>query len=118
MLTDKTADALTLNWAALRYKHTAAVRAALMEKYAPATANKVLSALRRVLKEALRLELIDPLDYARAVDIACIKVTKQLRGRALSESEIAALMDVCLNDSTPAGYRDAALVALLRGAGL
>ncbi|PPS41956.1 tyrosine-type recombinase/integrase [Chroococcidiopsis sp. TS-821] len=118
LLTDGVADALTLNWAALRYKHTAAVRAALMEKYAPATANKMLSALRRVLKEALRLELIDPLDYARAVDIACIKVTKQLRGRALCESEIAALMDVCLNDPTPAGYRDAALFALLRGAGL
>jgi len=118
LLTDGRADSLTLNWAALRYKHTSAVRSALMEKYAPATANKMLSALRRVLKEALRLELIDPLDYARAVDIACIKVTKLLRGRALSASEIAALMEVCLNDPTPAGYRDAALVALLRGAGL
>jgi site-specific recombinase XerD len=118
LLTDGQADCLTLDWAALRYKHTAALRAALMEKYAPATANKMLSALRRVLKEALRLELMDAKDYARAVDIKSIKVTKGLRGRALTEQEIAALMEACFNDRTPAGFRDAALIAILRGAGL
>ena len=79
LLTNGECDALTLNWAALRYKHTAALRAVLMEKYSAATANKMLCALRRVLKEALRLELIDPVDYTRAVDIKSIKVTKGLR---------------------------------------
>jgi integrase/recombinase XerD len=43
---------------------------------------------------------------------------KQLRGRALSETEIASLMAVCFNDPTPTGIRDAATIALLRGAGL
>jgi site-specific recombinase XerD len=118
LLTDGRADYLTLDWASLRYKHTAALRAALMEKHSPATANKMLCALRRVLKEALRLELMDALDYARAVDIKSIKVTNSLRGRALTEQEIAALMEACLNDYTPAGFRDAALIAILRGAGL
>jgi len=118
LLTDGQADYLTLDWAALRYKHTAALRAALMEKHSPATANKMLCALRRVLKEALRLELMDALDYARAVDIKSIKVTNSLRGRALTEQEIAALMEACFNDRTPAGFRDAALIAILRGAGL
>lgn len=118
LLTDGGADSLTLDWAALRYKHTAAIRSALMEKYAPATANKMLCALRRVLKEALRLELMDAADYARAVDISSIKVSRGLRGRALSEGEIAALMEACLNDCTPAGFRDAALIVILRGSGL
>lgn len=118
LLTNGECDAMTLNWAVLRYKHTAALRAALMEKYAPATANKMLCALRRVLKEALRLELIDPVDYARAVDIKSIKVTKGLRGRALTEQEITALMSVCLCDRTPAGFRDAAMLVILRGSGL
>lgn len=32
LLTDGSADCLTLDWAALRYKHTASVRAALMRE--------------------------------------------------------------------------------------
>jgi site-specific recombinase XerD len=118
LLTNGEGDAMTLDWSKLRYKHTAALRAALMEKYAPATANKMLCALRRVLKEALRLELMEPVDYARAVDIKSIKVTKGLRGRALSEKEITALMEVCISDRTPAGFRDAAMLVILRGSGL
>ena len=78
ILTSNECDALTLNWAELRYKHTALLRCILMEKYAPATANKMLSALRRVLKEALRLELMDARDFTRAVDIANIKLSKEL----------------------------------------
>jgi len=89
-----------------------------MEKYAPATANKMLSALRRVLKEALRLELMDARDFERAVDITNIKVSKELQGRCLTEGEVNALMQVCFADPTPIGYRDAALIAILRGAGL
>jgi hypothetical protein len=37
---------LVVPWASLRYQHTAAIRAALQERYAPATANKLLAALR------------------------------------------------------------------------
>ncbi|MBE9038159.1 hypothetical protein [aff. Roholtiella sp. LEGE 12411] len=36
LLTDGICDALTLNWTGLRYKHTAAVRATLIEKHSPA----------------------------------------------------------------------------------
>ncbi|MBD0264792.1 MAG: phage integrase family protein [Tolypothrix sp. T3-bin4] len=118
LLTNNEADYLTLDWSALRYKHTAAIRAALIKNYEPATVNRVLCALRRVLKEALRLELISPVDYTRAVDITSVKASKELRGRALSQDEIDSLMRVCFSDRTPAGFRDAALIAILRGAGL
>ncbi|MDZ7970491.1 MAG: tyrosine-type recombinase/integrase [Nostoc sp. DedSLP03] len=118
LLTNSSCDAMTLNWAALRYKHTAAIRSVLSEKYAPAYVNKVLSALRRVLKEALRLEIMDAVDFARAVDIPNVKVTKQLRGRVLTAEEIAQLMQTCFDDPTPTGYRDAAIFAILRGSGV
>ena len=118
MLSDGQANYLTLNWAALRYKHTRAVHAALVKSYEPATVNRILCALRRVLKEALRLELITAQDYARAVDIQSVKASKELRGRALSGDEIKALMQACYSDRTPGGFRDTALIAILRGAGL
>ena len=119
ILTDSRADYLTIDWPALRYKHTAALRVALIQKYAPATANKMLGGLRRVLKEALLLELIDPQDYARAIAVKGIKSTSELRGRALRFEEITALVEVCLNDPNQAmGARDAALMAILRGGGL
>ncbi len=118
LLTDGQCDSMTLDWAALRYKHTAALRAALSQRYAAATANKMLCALRRVLKEALRLELIDALDYARAVDIKNIKAVRGLRGRALAAKEIAALWQVVSGDLSHAGMRDAALIAILRSSGL
>lgn len=118
LLTNGEADYLTLNWALIRYKHTAAIRAALVRSYEPATVNRVLCALRRVLKEALRLELMSPVDYARAVDIQSVKARKELQGRALSIDEIDKLMQICFSDRTPAGFRDAALIAILRGAGL
>lgn len=111
-------DALTLDWAALRYQHTAALRAVLMEQYAPATANRMLCALRRTLKEAQRLGLMSADDYARAVDIASVRGDAPLRGRVLKASDLAALFRACKHDSSPAGARDAALIAILAGAGL
>ena len=52
-------DALGLDWSALRFQHTMAIRSKLAETYAPATANKMLSALRGVLKAAHQLGQID-----------------------------------------------------------
>src|SRR5262245_28597749 len=62
-------DALSCPWASLRYQHTAAIRAALAERYAPATANRMLAALRRVLTECWRLGLMPKEDADRAADI-------------------------------------------------
>jgi hypothetical protein len=36
-----------------------------MTKHSPTTAMKMMCALRRVLKEAVRLDLMDPRDYAK-----------------------------------------------------
>jgi len=115
LLTGGQCDALTLDWSKLRYQHTAALRSIFMSKYAPATANRMLSALRRVLKEAWRLKLIEAEDYADAVNLKNIRGTRLPRGRALAGNEIAALMEACFNDPTNAGVRDAAMIGILMG---
>jgi hypothetical protein len=52
------ADVRTLAWEKLRYQHSQAIRTALSERYAAGTTNKMLAALRGVLKEAWRLGLM------------------------------------------------------------
>lgn len=114
----KGSDALTLNWAALRFQHTAALRSKLAGRYSVATANKMLSAVRGVLKTAWRLEQMTAEDYHRAVDVKNIKGSTLPRGRVLTAGEIAALLDACADDPAPAGVRDGAMIALMRAGGL
>lgn len=118
ILTDGECDCFTLDWSKIRYRHTAAVRTALKQRLAPTTVNKMLVALRRVLKEAYRLDLIEMTDYTKAIDLANIKASGELRGRALDEDEIASLIESCLFKRTPLDLRDAALIAILRIGGI
>ena len=88
ILTDGRLDALTVDWGAVRYQHTTAVRTALAERYAPAMANKVLAALRGVLQEAWRLGLMSAEDFHRAADVPSVRGTTLPRGRALKAGEM------------------------------
>ena len=107
-------DALALDWPALRFQHTAAIRSKLAETYSAATANKALSALRGVLKAAWRLGQMDAETYRRAADLESVSGETLPAGRSLTPGEIAALFAACASDPTAAGARDAALLALLR----
>ena len=73
LLTGGLADAERIDWAALRYQHAQAVRTRLAATYAPATTNKMLSALRGVLREAWRLGLMSAEDYHRAADLQAVR---------------------------------------------
>ncbi len=118
ILTSGRDGAATLQWHELRYQHTQAVRARLAETYAPATVNKMLAALRGVLRESWRLGQMDSSDFQRAADLAAVKATTLPRGRALASGELRALFLNCAADKTAGGSRDAALLAVLYGAGL
>jgi integrase/recombinase XerD len=118
LLTSNRCDKATLDWGALRYQHTAAIRALLADLYAPATANKMLAALRGVLKEAWRLGYMEAEEFHRAADLPTIRGTTVPRGRAVTSEEMRRLFDSCRRDDTPAGRRDAALLTILYGCGL
>jgi site-specific recombinase XerC len=112
------ATARDVPWWELRYQHAAALRAHLAERYAPATANRHLSALRGVLQESWRLGLMDSEAFRRAADVRSVSGSRLPAGRDLDAGEIRALLEVCAKDDSPAGRRDAALVALGYGCGL
>ena len=126
-------------WGALRSPHTRAIRdwlAAATEpteygpsRYAPATVNRMLAALRGVLKEARRLGFLmrDEDYHLAAVDVRGISAPTLPRGRSLSHGELAALLACCRGDSEyyrqfprrrPRDARDAALIAVLYSIGL
>lgn len=113
------ADALTLPWHELRYQYTSAIRSDLSRRYSPATTNKMLSAMKGVLKECWRLNYISGEQYQRARDVSAVRGSTLPRGRALSSGELRSLFEACSLDEKPVrGTRDAALVAVLYAAGL
>lgn len=116
LLTEGQADACSLPWGQVRYVHTHAVRRHLAEAYAPATANRMLAALRGVLREAWRLGLLGTEDLHRAIDLPVVRGERLLAGRAVTAAELSALFASC--DATPGGVRDAALLGVLYGTGV
>lgn len=112
------ADLMTLNWNAIRYQHTATIRANLAKRYSPATANKMMSALRQALKQAWLLGGMSAEDYRRAIELKPITGETIPAGRELSQGEILALFNACKSGKTPAGIRDAAIIGIMYAAGL
>lgn len=108
-----------LNWGALRYQHTDAIRAKIAQAYSPASANKILSALRQTLKQAWLLGQMTAEEYSRAIKLEPVSGETLPAGRELSTGEILALMTTCQEDSNRnAGTRDAAIIGVLYAAGL
>lgn len=111
-------DLYTFPWQTLRLQHLNLLRSWLAQTYKPTTANATLAALRGVLKAAWRLKLVSTDDYLQAVDVDSIRGETVAKGRELTSGELGALLGACAQDKTPAGRRDAALIALLYSGGL
>jgi integrase len=108
----------TMPWHLLRVQHTQALRAELAGRYAAATANKMLAAVRGALRAAWELGQLDTDSYQRAIAVRAVRGETVPRGRSISKGELRALFGACLRDRTPIGARDAALLAVLYGSGL
>ena len=107
-----------IQWARFGYEHVAALRARLVEEeYAPATANRMISAVRGVLREAWRLGLLAYEAYRRAADVPLVSGVREQAGRSLTRAELGALFSACESNG-PLGERDAAILALAYAVGL
>lgn len=113
------ADARSVTWEKLRFDHAVAIRSSLSDGgLAPATVNATIAALRGVAKAAWSLELLSGEHYNRIAAVKGLRSSRLPSGRALTIGEVTALFDACYDDKKPAGRRDAAILALLLGAGL
>lgn len=111
-------DASSFPWPAIRYEHAQVIRSRLAEKYAPATANKALCALRGVLRESWRLGFLDADSFQRAADLKPVRGSRLPAGRMLQAGEVRALFASCASDGSASAALDAALLSLLLGCGL
>ncbi len=104
-------------WWHLRYQHVHKIRADLASSLAPATANKILSAMRQVFRHCRRLDLMTAEQCASASDCPAVKGARVPPGRALSVEEIQRLL--AQTETAPVlGLRNRALVMVLAGCGL
>ncbi|WP_051704057.1 tyrosine-type recombinase/integrase [Glycomyces sp. NRRL B-16210] len=105
-------------WHLLRYEHTSRLRAVMIDSgWSGAYVNKHLAALRRVLKEAWRLDLMAAEDYQRACDLPPVKAQRLPVGQQVDAEALGAALYACDADPGPAGARDAAVLATLYSTG-
>lgn len=106
-------DPHSFSWYGIRADQVSALRSDLAERLAPNTANKIIAAVKGVLRASWRLGLMSAEDLHRAIDVKPVKGGPRERGRALSRVELAALFQAC--SAAPRGMRDAAILALIYG---
>ena len=112
-------DPLRLAWHRLTFQRVARLQERLLELgYAVPTVNRILGAVRGVLRSAWRLGLMSADAFARATDLKRVRGSAALAGRVLDTDEISALYGCCRADAGPRGARDGAAIALLHAAGL
>jgi integrase len=108
-----TEDVERFPWHRLRVEQVAALRADLAGRLAPNTANKILSAVRGVLKASWRMGRLSADHLYRCTDVRPVKGGPKERGRSLSRAELKALFVAC--GDSPGGRRDAAALACMYG---
>jgi len=119
-------DAMTLPWHVLTPAALAGLVTVLAggvdgaRPYAARTVNATVAAVRGVLKECWRMGMLDADQLTRLTDgIRPEPTPAEASGRMLAPGEVAALFNAAAADLGPLrGARDAAMLAILFGAGL
>jgi site-specific recombinase XerD len=112
-------DLHDIPWHQLQPGHVTALVSTLRDdNYAPNTSSLYVNAIRGVMNEAWRQELISHEQLLKIRSIKAIAGTRLGRGRNIRRTLIKELMEVCAADPRPQGKRDAALIAILYGSGM
>jgi integrase len=107
----------TPDWTNVNLETSTALLIMLAQRCAPATAAKTLCAYRGILKEALKMGLIDAETYLQASNVSVAPQQRPL-GRAMAKGEVRALRSACFLEAKPIGSRDLAIISILYELGL
>lgn len=108
-----------IDWHLLQPEHVIALVAALRKDgYAPNTSSLYVNAVRGVMNEAWRMNLISQEHLLRMRTVKAAAGTRLSQGRNLRRSLIREMMEVCAADPRPQGLRDAAVIGILYGSGM
>lgn len=128
-------DLDSMPWEAIRNEHALAIRAALIlekvpkyrngewkpEERSATSINKMMAALRQVIRTAWRLGYFDAETRERTLDFKTLKA-KGLRaneaGKSLSDSDLRALIEAAQDDHPKVAIRNTALLSIHYGAGM
>lgn len=106
-------------WERVRDTHVAAIKERLQQQgLSPASVNTTLAALRGIAQAARDLGLLDAADLERIRAVKPVRAAPLPAGRSAAPEELRALLQACARDPSPAGPRDAAIIATLYAGGL
>jgi len=119
-------------WASIQYEHLQTLIGVLQQqKHAHTTINAIISAVRGTVKAAMAMKLMSADDYQRVMLVKMVAGARLPTGRMMSQGEIKALVDACLNDylkvkkgdnvspiQSPAAFRDLAIFGMMYIGGL
>jgi integrase len=111
-------DPMKFRWEALTRADTVLMRSTLKERYAPATANKMLSVLRGVLRTARDLGLMKEGQYQTSASLELIKAAKPEAAAPVDDNAVTKLLNACLDEPGASGHRDAAMLVIFLCSGL
>ncbi|MCU7945517.1 MAG: hypothetical protein ABW170_24410 [Candidatus Thiodiazotropha sp. L084R] len=81
--------------------------------YAPNTINAVIASIRGVATAAFYMNQMDGDDLERIRGVRMVRGSRFKSGRVVPPGELTALVQGCLQDNTPAGIRDVAIIGCL-----
>ncbi|MCG8026122.1 MAG: site-specific integrase [Candidatus Thiodiazotropha endolucinida] len=107
-------DYLNTPWGGMRYQHAQEVVGLLTKQgYAPNTINAVIASIRGVATAAFYMNQMDGDDLERIRGVRMVRGSRLKSGRVVPPGELTALVQCCLQDNTPAGIRDVAIIGCL-----
>lgn len=105
-------------WHRVRYPEAVAILAWVYGRYPrPATANRMRSALRGVLKQCWLLRHLDIDEWLRIQEIDRAKGSRLARGRNIEPEEMRKLFSLLAREGTTVAARDAAWMAVAHASG-